>query len=147
MAILWGVMFSAIYAFAPQGRIGGVDGLVYGQLTEMIDDDFAMSNRFKTSLTYGLQAVIVSSVSKKLLLLYAKYIRPLVSSNLSVAMDNFLFLTFDGEPMQSNVIGTLVTKTFENLIGYHTTTTLIRSMVETMASTAHDQGITNWHEN
>jgi hypothetical protein len=133
-------LFASIYSFSSQGRIGGFSSVAYRQFQEMIDHEHSTSHRFKTSLSYGLQAITVRSVSKKLLSDYVFLLRPQVSSDRSESKENKLFLAFDGQPLCSRSVGRLVSLFFYKILGLRLTSTGIRSLVETSAHTAFHSG-------
>lgn len=70
-----GCLFGSMYAFSPQGRIGGFEGLIYGQASGLITDGYAMVKDFKTSLTYGAQPITVRSIALDVLKMYHDKIR------------------------------------------------------------------------
>ena len=47
----------SVFTGSPQGRVRGIMSLLHGQRTDLINNGFTHSNKFKTSVTYGTQPV------------------------------------------------------------------------------------------
>ena len=56
-----GLMISAAYGFAPQGRIGGIASMHKDELSRLFSEGYALTSVFKTSSKYGLQPVVGSN--------------------------------------------------------------------------------------
>ncbi len=136
-----GILFAALYVDAPQGRIGGLSHVGVNQYMHLVSHNFATTSKFKTSATFGLQAITCRTFSKRLLVLYWDTFRPVASTNISTSEDNMLFLNFSGMPIKSRLIGQLVTKTFLDYTQCHVTTTGCRTLVETACQDAFDSGL------
>ena len=122
-----GVLFTSLYAFSPQGRIGGITVAKLHQSRELIEDGQTLVDDFKTDSTYIFQPVTSSNTSRILLGLYIGYMRPSV---LTKPYDP-LWLNHNGETMSSNDISLLVRLFSEKTMGIRLTSTAIRSIVET----------------
>ena len=125
------VFFAALWSLAPQGRPGGVESLKYRHVQQFANDGYALSGNFKTAESYVYQPVILSPLTKRLLLeVYIPFLRPLVQPTRSVpARDDPLFLSYNGG---STVLpGRLVSAFFRRTLGISITITTIRGMIET----------------
>ena len=132
------LLMASMYAFAPQGRISGVQDMKLKDAPDLLKDkSFATSRDFKTSGSQGIQAVSMGDVSKEILVLYLKYFRPRVVSSRSTPNEP-LFLTFQGLPDKR--LGRHVTEFFAPRLGIHITTTLIRVLVETTVEERYRSG-------
>jgi hypothetical protein len=136
-----GILFAAMYVDSPQGRIGGIQHVGVDQFQKLMSENFATTTKFKTSGTFGLQAITCRAFSKKLLLIYWKKFRPVVSKDTSATEENKLFLNFSGEPMKSRQIGQLISSTYKSLIRVNVTATGCRTLVETACQDAFDEGL------
>jgi len=130
------LLVASIYVFAPQGRISGVQDMQVKDV-ENLYKSFATSSEFKTSSTYGIQAVTLGDVSKEILSVYTKYFRPRVVTARPFPNDP-LFVTFNGLPDKR--LGRHLTAFFQAKLGLNITTTLIRSLVETTVDTRYRNG-------
>lgn len=63
-------LYTALWVFTPQGRVGGIRDLRFRQRTEMLEKGFTYSSQFKTSATYGYQPVTLCSISAELFFIY-----------------------------------------------------------------------------
>jgi hypothetical protein len=126
------VFFAALWSLAPQGRPGGVESLQYRHVQQFVNDGYALSGNFKTAETYVYQPVILSPLTKRLLLeVYIPFLRPLVqpTRSSSPARDDPLFLSYNGG---STVLpGRLVSAFFRRTLSISITITTIRGMIET----------------
>jgi hypothetical protein len=122
-----GMLFASLYAFSPQGRIGGITVALYSQVKELIDDGHTLVEHFKTNTTYIFQPVTSSNTSRILIGLYIGHIRP------SVFRKPYdpLWLNYNGDKMSSHDISLLVRLFFEKTMNIRLTSTSIRSLVET----------------
>ena len=129
---LTSAMYAAIYSFAPNGRVSGIEDLKEFQYEQLVDEGHVHSSKFKTNTRYGYQPVILSTVSYFFVKIYWIHFRPVAMKNSELAhqqpMQRSLWLTFDGKPER---IGPRVTQYFKRTLGMHITTTAIRSLVET----------------
>jgi hypothetical protein len=94
--IFMGVLYSTMYSYSAQGRIGGFEHIRFNQYQALRDRNHATTDKFKSRLAFGLQAVTASPEALELLHLYVTIIRPKISSNVSHSEDNKLFLSFNG---------------------------------------------------
>jgi len=130
------LLIASMYVFAPQGRISGIQDLKVKDAPELMES-FATSKEFKTSSTYGMQAVTMSDISKEILSIYLKFFRPRVT-NARPCPNDPLFLTYQGTPDKR--LGRHVTAFFAPRLGINITTTLIRALVETTVEDKYRSG-------
>jgi hypothetical protein len=132
------ILYSSLYLFTAQGRIGGVESLLYKDGNQLLADNYALTNKFKTEATFRKQPIVLGDVSKDLFSLYFNHFRPnivqqnQIEENLHEAP---MWLTFNGLPQKN--IGQQVTKYFLKALNLNITTNLIRSLVETMFDGFH----------
>ena len=135
------VFFAALWSLAPQGRPGGVESLKYRHVQQFANDGYALSGNFKTAESYVYQPVILSPLTKRLLLeVYIPFLRPLVQPTRSgsPARDDPLFLSYNGG---STVLpGRLVSAFFRRTLSISITITTIRGMIETDVAERHARG-------
>lgn len=136
------LLYSSIYCFAPQGRIGGVTSLKYKQYTELMNTGSATTTQFKTYVKYGYQIVILNDQTWPLMKKYYEVFRPVAANNNSTTSmnrpDSPLWINFDGTP--DTRIGFRVTTFFKRFLQIQINTTLIRSLVETTSKDLFDKG-------
>ena len=108
-----GLMYATMYSFSAQGRIEGFEDISFDQYRDLKFRGHATTDKFKTRLSFGLQAVTASPESIELLHLYVTKVRPQVSSNILKSNDNKLFLDFYGTHIKF-----LIVIVFHNV--YHT---------------------------
>jgi len=130
------LLIASMYVFAPQGRISGITDMKLKDAPELMESS-ATSEEFKTSSTYGFQAVSMGDISKEILSVYLKFFRPRVTNARSCPNDP-LFLTFQGTADRQ--LGRHVTAFFKPRLGIHITTTLIRVLVETTVEERYRSG-------
>jgi len=137
-------MYAALYVFAPNGRVGGIEDLKENQYEQLVEEGHVHSSKFKTHTRYGYQPVILSSVSYFFVKIFWEYFRPVAIQNLEFSngglfdyLPRSLWLTFDGKP---DKIGPRVTQYFKRTLMMHITTTAIRSLVETTTETLAREG-------
>jgi hypothetical protein len=133
---------SILFVINPQGRAQAIckltveDGQVLcshgGQVT---------STQFKTRATFGSQAINCNPMTQKYISEYVHAIRPLL---LGSTRSEALFLNSKG--LQHQDIGVCVTRIFNQISNYHITTTLLRSVFETEASEAVDNGTLTFND-
>ena len=70
-----GCLFGSMYAFSPQGRIGGFESLKYHQVAGLIAQGYTLIKDFKTSMFYGAQPITVRSWALIILKMYYEKIR------------------------------------------------------------------------
>jgi hypothetical protein len=121
------LFYSAIYVFAVNGRIGGIESLRLKDVT-LLFASAATTSEFKTQRFYKLQPVFFTRVPKYILPVYITVIRPSVEGLLKNP-NNHLFLRSDGRP-EANA-GQKLTQFFREHGGLHITTNAIRTLVET----------------
>jgi len=98
------------------------------QALEMLTTGHAHSKNFKTVNKYGYQPVILSSISKRILQFYLTYYRPISS-----VKSPLLLLPYSTDT-QAVSVSREVKRFFKNA-GYTTTTTALRTLIETLAET------------
>lgn len=137
------VLVTSLYAFAPQGRIGGIESLSWRNGIDLVNDGVAMAEDFKTKHVYLYQPVIASPEVKPLLKLYLLYLLPW-ATKLPVPIDDKapLFVTWNGEK-DTNL--SLAVRRFckRKLNGILMGTTTIRAMVSTAAIEGVTDGLLN----
>ncbi len=126
------ILFSSMFVFAPQGRVGGIASLTCGQGVQMISNGNTYSHEFKTKYKYGYQPVIIAG--DFLLLLVETYInvaRPKIS-NCQTAHRPLdpLWLTYTKVKMTNSDISHRISRFFLRTMQLNITTTGIRKMVE-----------------
>jgi hypothetical protein len=60
-----GLLGSSLYMFSPQGRVQGIEDVRVSQLTQLLDEGFAQTSKFKTSEKWGYQPVTTSWVRRR----------------------------------------------------------------------------------
>lgn len=138
------LLFAALYTYAPQGRIGGVQDLCFAQRTLLLDGGVAHASNFKTAAYYGYQPVIVEGLSLFALQKYLEILRPLVVAKsinrVKLVRDEApLFITWSGKADVCG--GERVSKFFRKRCGLAITTTTLRSLMETEADMAERSGL------
>ena len=64
---------------------------------------YALSNKFKTVGTYGLQPIMLNYYSYKIIMTYINYVRKLIAppeKNINWSPDDFLWLDYNGRPQK-----------------------------------------------
>jgi hypothetical protein len=137
------LMFSAFYTLSPQGRIGGLEHLAFNQMDELMEEWDTQSSTFKTGAKFGFQIFSLTSDTEKLFRLYINKYRPHAAgrARISSQRSNGMWLNWEGITMPAAHIGKLVTSFWERVAGVKMTTTICRSLVETLAHTAHQEGL------
>jgi hypothetical protein len=64
-----GLLGSSFYMFSPQGRVQGIEDVKMSQLSQLLNEGFAQTSKFKTSAKWGYQPVTTSLVRMLSLLL------------------------------------------------------------------------------
>ena len=101
---------------------------------------YALSDKFKTVGTYGLQPIIFSKLSYRIAMIYINHIRPLIAPDkASWEPNDYLWLDYNGNP--ETHIGRLITKYFRKKIKVNVTTTCFRSLYETESESLFDSGV------
>lgn len=121
------ILYAAIYIFAPNGRVGGIESLKFKDVESLLHSS-ATTTDFKTRMSYGLQAVLLGRVAKYIFKVYVWIFRPFVATIETSTPESSLWLTIHGTPELN--IGSKVTQFFHS-VGLHITTTSIRTLVET----------------
>ena len=85
-----GLLASSLYLFSPQGRIGAIASLTWGDVDAMLSCGYVLSTTLKTRSKYGFQPVTLSDVSAELLRLYVESVRPQVQTNPAVTDPLFI---------------------------------------------------------
>jgi hypothetical protein len=137
------LMFSAFYTLSPQGRIGGLEHLTFNQTDELMVEWDTQSSSFKTGAKFGFQIFSLTSDTEKLFRLYIDKYRPHAAGRARVSSQrsNGMWLNWDGITMPAAQIGKLVTSYWERVAGVKMTTTICRSLVETLSHAAHQEGL------
>jgi hypothetical protein len=154
------LLYSALYAFSPQGRQSGnlmrcvvyletfqyiivynwccvgVQDLKFRQAEELISQGHSLTTKFKTAATYGYQPVSLSKISLELFRIYLSSFRPFVSGGKCDRPDDSLWLRLDGNPEIG--IGRYVKMFYSSACNLHITTTRMRSLTETVANDLHE---------
>ena len=76
--VFMGLLYSALYVFMAQGRIGGIMDLDVHQATELLTCGHVTTDQFKTNEKWGLQPVTLGAQAFGLLKLYLEEVRPQV---------------------------------------------------------------------
>ena len=124
-----GLVVASLYVFCPQGRIHGPESIEMVQVSEMLEIGHTMTEKFKTSVKYGYQPIMIEPFSKSLIETYLEHYR-------SESSNPYLFITYKGENFKEAELGRYLTDFFIKAANLKVTSTNIRSIVET---TAHDQ--------
>lgn len=110
------------------------------QINELKQVGYTLSDKFKTVGTYGLQPIILSNYSYKIVMVYINRIRELILPDKNNWDPNdFLWVDYNGKPQRN--IGRLITKYFRKKIKVNVTTTCFRSLYETESDTLFNNGI------
>jgi hypothetical protein len=114
------------------------------QIAQLRKIGYTLSDNFKTSGTYGLQPIMLSSFSYRLVFIYIDHVRGLISprnnnNNNNWESNDFLWLNYNGDRQLG--IGNLITKYFRKKIKVNVTTTCFRSLYETESDTLYDNGV------
>jgi hypothetical protein len=136
-----GLLYSAMYTFSVQGRVGGIEALKYSSRQELLNKGYSNSNEFKTAAAFGYQPVILSNIALPLFEYYISDFRPWAVNNKIPKESDSLWISSNGEG--ETRIGRLVTSFFRQNTNpsLHITTTSIRSLIETQAQSLLDKGI------
>ncbi len=134
-----GLLGAALYCFSPQGRTSGIEDMKMSQLPALLVDGFAQSSVFKTNSKYGFQPVTMSTVSTELLQLYINSIRPSAATSSVIGTSDPIFIKWQ-KGARGMDVGRAIVTFFIAEASIHITTTLIRSVVETVAETLLRQG-------
>lgn len=138
-----GVLCTTMYAFAPQGRVGGIESLTWRDGIALVNNGVAMAEDFKTQITYLYQPVLASKESKPLLQLWLLLFLPW-ATKLQVPKDDDapLFVTWEG--LKDTNLSLAVRKFCkQKLNGINMGTTVIRAMVSTAAIEGETDGLLN----
>lgn len=126
-------LVAGLYAFAPQGRIGGITSLTKGAGLRLLAGDVAAVTEFKTSSHYAFQPVILPPCMTPFLELYINQVVP--RFKLTWGDDEPLFVSFpDGGRCER--LGRYYTRFAEKRLGIHFTTTDARALNDTSAANA-----------
>ena len=90
----------------------GFSDMRVSQIDELRKIGYALSDDFKTSGTYGLQPIMLSSFSYRVVFIYIDHIRKLIAPDDRVNWDDddFLWLDYDGQRQMG--IGSFITNYF-----------------------------------
>jgi hypothetical protein len=141
------VLISAMYCLNVQGRIGGVMHLALEDGNSLIASGRAMSLLFKTQSTYIAQPVTATEVSRGLMELYLRFLRPWALSQSTISYSvvkekngefvDRLFLNSSGKPEANG--GRELSKFFRKF-NLNISTNIIRSLFETLTNRKHKLG-------
>lgn len=118
----------------------GVQDLKRKQGAELLTRAYALTEDFKTASTYGFQPVLASEEFKEIFRIYLDIFRPLAMMNSRhTDSDEFsLLVTYDGEP--ETRVSRLVIAFFEEHLGVHVTTTMMRAVFESTGADREEAG-------
>ena len=140
------ILFAGMYAFCPQGRIGGIMSLKFKHGQVLHQQGFLLATDFKTSESFIYQPILLCDVTARLLDVYLKVMRKIPAAaraatyNQSInRQDDPLWLTWKGE--EDTNIGRHITAHSRNTMGLHITSTALRSLMECTAEDLHDDGL------
>lgn len=133
------LLFGALYVFSPQGRQSGVADMKFAQVDQLLTHKFATSTKFKTRSKYGYQPVTLYMASLELFELYVNKVRPQVRRAHIDGTEEPLWLHYDGTLLKG--VGKHVTRYFKRTLRVSTSTTIIRSLVETEVDQMHKRGV------
>jgi hypothetical protein len=136
-------MFAAFYVLTPQGRIGGFEDLKFDQLGVLFREGSIMSSTFKTGAKFGFQTFGTSTETLPIVKHYVEHLRPIAVRNgndAQILKFDALWLNFNGSPLLAQTIGKYVTNYWSKKTKTLTSTTLCRSLVETNAHKAEQEG-------
>ena len=123
------LLFSAMYVFSPQGRVGGITELTMENGVEMLKKGFTNSSIFKTSSKYKLQPVVLGTeLNHRCFTIYFNHVRPSVRQEVDVE-GSPLWLDYHGR--RDKYIGRRVKRFFMKHSDLNIGTNRIRSLVET----------------
>jgi hypothetical protein len=154
------LLSASAYVSSPQGRIGSIEELTMGQLLSLLNspDDYVLSDKFKTSASFGYQPVTGAPIFLDHLRVYLRYFRyifiyiyivilhyNIISREFdrrkeSISDSEPAFIGFHGRPV---CIGKLLTKFFRRTLSLHITSNTIRSLVETSTDELCLKGVIN----
>lgn len=132
------LLYAAMYVSSAQGRQSGLMDLKYHQHKALLEKGFANTTRFKTQAKFRLQPVTLSALTKELLELYVRCLRPQAAQGATPAAQDPLWLKYDGDAEDS--LGRKVVRFYKAQLQLHITTTAIRSMVETAMHEKYQDG-------
>jgi hypothetical protein len=89
-----GVLYVTFYVYSPQGRIFAITNIQLNELTKFLNENMTFGVKFKSAKRYGLQPILLPDVTKRLLVCYAKYIRPFIM--VGKPPTNNLFVNYQG---------------------------------------------------
>lgn len=136
------ILFAAFYTSTVQGRPSAIESLTVQDGYELLRNGSCLSSQFKTMETYGYQPILVDGLSKKLLSLYLKFVRPAIRVSCPIIhepADALLWINIHGEPVKK--IGNIVNQFFRSELNMQLPPTRIRSLVETEAHNLNVQGV------
>jgi hypothetical protein len=132
------ILYASLYIFTVQGRIGGVESVLYKDGHALLNDNYALTNKFKTQSTFGKQPILLGDLSKELFSLYFHHLRPYIVHQNSIKENHFdapMWLSFDGR--QQKHIGQQMSNYFIQTLNLNITTNGLRSLVETLCDGLH----------
>ena len=137
-----GLMYVAMYIFAPQGRKGGIESITLSQYPKLRDEGYAETTNFKTHEKWTFQMVIMSTVSNDLVIIFHDRFRPLAVQNFVPSkkypkLPDNLWLSWDGTP---DNIGVRITQWIKQVYKLDMNSTKLRSLVETSTAQLEKNG-------
>jgi len=122
------LLICAIYLFFPQGRLSGVMDMRIDQVPVLLGSlpGFALTRVFKTSFTYGLQAVGLGAMAKEILTIFINFVRPSASRNTVSGVPgakDFVFANYSG--VQDALLGRRFTSFLSRYTHLHITTATV----------------------
>ena len=137
-----GLMYVAMYIFAPQGRKGGVESITLSQYPKLRDEGYAETTNFKTHEKWTFQMVIMSTVSNDLVIIFHDRFRPIAVQNFVPSkrypkLPDNLWLSWDGTP---DNIGVRITQWIKQVYKLDMNSTKLRSLVETSTAQLEKNG-------
>jgi hypothetical protein len=109
-ALFVGFVIATLYAYAPQGRIGGICAMTTDNAIELLSTTMTDVYEFKTAHTYGVQPILTERNGQHVLRMYLKYLRPNAverSLKLNVYKEDpaSLWIRYNGKPYCSSTLG------------------------------------------
>ena len=118
----------------------GVGDLRVRQIPELRKIGYALSDNFKTSGTYGLQPIMLSSFSYRFVFIFIDHVRELICPDRNNwDPEDFLWIDYNGQREMN--IGNLITRYFRKKIRVNVTTTCFRSLYETESDNLFETGV------
>jgi hypothetical protein len=134
------VLFFCFYVLAPNGRASGLATLEYQQGRKLLSKGHVLNKKFKTVGTYGFQPVIADALTRLLIKIYLRHVRPFILGPMAPPPR-------DTDPLWINVSGTQLMTISVWIIEYgrsafnlNLSITRIRDIAESHAQERLDRG-------